>query len=174
MEGRCNGCGRCCEEEGFTLALTEEDITDWFYDDELDDDWRADELLFKITVEVDEYCCGVFSGFLIWDGMTYCSEKISLENENYGFGTGSMVNWVGSEDREAALDGTGKDCIFYDAQTKKCKIHGIHPKACREYFCKSGDGSDEDVWKESYYIETPYEKNPSRKDFLESKDFSER
>lgn len=48
-------------------------------------------------------------------------------------------------------------CWFYDGKRKRCKIHEVAPRVCREYYCKSGKGTDKELLtKGGYRIRSPY------------------
>lgn len=143
MSNKCNGCGRCCEE--FDYILREEDLINWFFDLERDNT----DILEKVTIDAmdadDEYN--------LMSGVSFCLLKYDLGEPFPLVIDMSMRRYRG--DMENAFDGWGK-CWFFDGKNKKCKIQEVKPQICRQFFCKSGEGTDEELFRTAVYPELPY------------------
>ncbi len=131
MQPSCNGCGKCCDELD-DLRIELEDIICWYFDTERDNE----DILQKIVVDFTDK----------EEDKSYESKALYFCQNKFDFGYDlelfevTMRRYRGHFSN--AFDGTGK-CWFYNSKKKICKIHDVKPRRCREWYCKSGNGTDE-------------------------------
>lgn len=143
---QCNCCGRCCEE--YDYKIDENDLINWYYDTERDNTHILDRVTVEARLEDDK----VWTSYVM-TGTVFCEEQY-IVGYNYFPTDISMRRYRKS--MYNAFDGLGK-CWFYDGKRRKCKIHEVAPKVCRQYFCKSGKGTDRRLLTEGgYWVTSPY------------------
>ena len=110
----------------------------------IDNPWYQDGLKFKCTACGD--CCTGAPGYVWVNKQEIEALAARLEMDSEAFER-KYVRLVGI--RRALLEYTNGDCVFFDNQTRKCKVYDLRPRQCRTWPFWESNLRTPETWAET-------------------------
>src|SRR5262245_28804230 len=113
--------------------------------DQSDHPWYKDGLRFKCTGCGD--CCTGGSGYVWVTNEEIAAIAAVLDMDVTTF-EASFVTKVGVRKSLAELPGN-YDCVFFDGQTRKCRVYSVRPRQCRTWPFWDSNIRTPEAWAET-------------------------
>jgi len=106
--------------------------------------WYRNGLRFECTGCGD--CCTGEPGY-VWVTPEEIAELAQLTGDDVAEFETKYVRNVGR--RKSLVELPGGDCIFFDAQTRRCTVYSARPRQCRTWPFWDSNLSSEGAWRET-------------------------